>query len=81
MKKPTIAVLIPCYNESQTIAKVINDYREVLPEANIYVYDNNSKDNTAEIAHQGGQLLRMNGGRVKVMLFVVCLGILKPMRI
>lgn len=54
MKKPTIAVLIPCYNESQTIAKVINDYREVLPEANIYVYDNNSKDNTAEIAHQGG---------------------------
>ena len=42
MKK--IAVLIPCYNESQTIAKVVTDYRAALPEADIYVYDNNSKD-------------------------------------
>lgn len=39
-----IAVLIPCYNESQTIAKVINDYKTALPEADIYVYDNNSTD-------------------------------------
>ena len=47
MKK--IAVLIPCYNESQTIAKVVADYRAALPEADIYVYDNNSKDGTDEI--------------------------------
>ena len=39
-----IAVLIPCYNESQTIERVIKDYREALPEAVIYVYDNNSSD-------------------------------------
>ena len=44
-----IAVLIPCYNESQTIAKVVNDYKAVLPEADIYVYDNNSTYNTAKI--------------------------------
>ena len=41
-----IAVLIPCYNEGQTIAKVVKDYREALPEATIYVYDNNSSDHT-----------------------------------
>ena len=49
-----IAVLIPCYNESQTIKKVINDYKKVLPEATIYVYDNNSNDNTDEIAKAEG---------------------------
>ena len=43
----SIAVLIPCYNESQTIAKVVRDYRCALPEATIYVYDNNSTDGTA----------------------------------
>ena len=45
-----IAVLIPCYNESQTIAKVVADWKAALPEATIYVYDNNSKDGTAEMA-------------------------------
>ncbi len=45
-----IAVLIPCYNESQTIAKVIEDYKAALPEADIYVYDNNSSDGTDKIA-------------------------------
>jgi glycosyltransferase involved in cell wall biosynthesis len=45
-----IAVLIPCYNESKTIQKVIEEYREALPEADIYVYDNNSTDGTDEIA-------------------------------
>lgn len=39
-----IAVLIPCYNEAQTIGKVVDDYRRALPEAAIYVYDNNSTD-------------------------------------
>lgn len=56
--KSTIAVLIPCYNESQTIAKVIADYRAVLPEADIYVYDNNSKDGTDEIARRAGAIVR-----------------------
>ena len=45
-----LAVLIPCYNEAQTIEKVITDFRKALPEAVIYVYDNNSKDDTAAIA-------------------------------
>ena len=53
-----IAVLIPCYNESQTIKKVIDDYREVLPESTIYVYDNNSSDGTAEIASAAGAIVR-----------------------
>lgn len=53
-----IAVLIPCYNESVTIAKVVADYRAVLPEADIYVYDNNSTDGTDEIARQAGAIVR-----------------------
>lgn len=54
----TIAVLIPCYNESQTIAKVVKDYREALPEAVIYVYDNNSTDHTDEAAREAGSIVR-----------------------
>ena len=53
-----IAILIPCYNESQTIEKVIKDYHRVLPEAVIYVYDNNSTDGTAEIAKSAGAVVR-----------------------
>ena len=53
----TIAVLIPCYNESQTIAKVVKDYREALPEAVIYVYDNNSTDHTDEAAREAGAIV------------------------
>ena len=53
-----IAVLIPCYNESQTIEKVVTDWRKELPEAVIYVYDNNSTDNTAEIAKKAGAVVR-----------------------
>lgn len=53
-----IAVLIPCYNESQTIEKVIKDWQKELPEATIYVYDNNSSDNTAEIARNAGAVVR-----------------------
>ena len=53
-----MAVLIPCYNESKTIEKVVNDYRKALPEAVIYVYDNNSTDNTAEIAEKAGVVVR-----------------------
>ncbi|HCT98197.1 MULTISPECIES: glycosyltransferase family 2 protein [Lactobacillales] len=53
-----IAVLIPCYNESQTIEKVIADFKTALPEATIYVYDNNSSDNTAELAARAGAVVR-----------------------
>ena len=53
-----IAVLIPCYNEALTIEKVVNDYKKALPEAVIYVYDNNSSDNTAEIAERAGAVVR-----------------------
>lgn len=53
-----IAVLLPCYNESQTIAKVVTDFKRVLPEAVIYVYDNNSTDGTDEIAREAGAVVR-----------------------
>lgn len=53
-----IAVLIPCYNEAQTIEKVVTDFKKVLPEAVIYVYDNNSKDDTAAIAARCGAVVR-----------------------
>lgn len=56
MKK--IAVLIPCYNESQTVAKVVHDYKTAIPDADIYVYDNNSTDGTDEIARQAGAIVR-----------------------
>ena len=53
-----IAVLIPCYNEELTVEKVIKDFRRELPDADIYVYDNNSKDKTADIAVKNGAILR-----------------------
>ena len=53
-----IAVLIPCYNEGQTIGKVVDDYKQALPQADIYVYDNNSKDDTAKIAKKHGAIVR-----------------------
>lgn len=53
-----IAVLIPCYNESQTIEKVVTDFKRVLPEAVVYVYDNNSTDGTDEIARKAGAVVR-----------------------
>ena len=53
-----IAVIIPCYNEAKTIQKVIEDYRKALPEATIYVYDNNSSDHTDEIAKEAGAIVR-----------------------
>lgn len=53
-----IAVLIPCYNEELTIKKVVLDAKQYLPEAVIYVYDNNSKDRTAEIAREAGAVVR-----------------------
>lgn len=57
-KLDEIAVLIPCYNESQTIEKVVTDFRKALPEAMVYVYDNNSTDGTDEIARKAGAVVR-----------------------
>ena len=56
--KEKIAILIPCYNEALTIKKVINDFQKELPEAKIYVYDNNSTDNTYEIALKEGAIVK-----------------------
>ena len=53
-----IAVLIPCYNESSTVAKVVSDFRAALPEAVIYVYDNNSSDGTDKVAEKAGAIVR-----------------------
>ena len=53
-----VAVLIPCYNEEKTIKKVVEDWKKELPTAVIYVYDNNSKDNTAKIAKEAGAVVR-----------------------
>lgn len=53
-----VAVLIPCYNESKTIKKVVEDWKKELPEAVIYVYDNNSSDDTAKIAEEAGAIVR-----------------------
>lgn len=53
-----IAMLIPCYNEEQTIGKVIDDVKKYLPDATIYVYNNNSTDHTAEVAEKAGAIVR-----------------------
>lgn len=57
-KKEKIAVLIPCYNEEITIEKVVKDFKRELPAADIYVYDNNSKDRTIEIAKKAGAIVK-----------------------
>lgn len=56
--KSKIAVLIPCYNESKTIEKVVKDYKHVLKDADIYVYDNNSTDGTDELAKKAGAIVK-----------------------
>lgn len=53
-----IAVLVPCYNESKTIAKVVRDFLRVLPGCKVYVYDNNSSDGSAELAEEAGAIVR-----------------------
>ena len=62
---PVIAVLIPCYNEQATIAKVVSDFRRVLPEATVFVYDNCSTDSTAAEARRAGAVVRTELGRGK----------------
>ena len=71
--KPTVAVVIPCYQEAPTIGKVIADFRRELPDARICVYDNNCSDNTAEIARQAGAVVirekRQGKGHVVAAMF------------
>ncbi len=55
---PRVAVIIPCYNEAVTIAKVVKDFKAALPSAQIYVFDNNSQDGTAQIAGDAGAIVR-----------------------
>ncbi|HEU5275661.1 MAG TPA: glycosyltransferase family 2 protein [Xanthobacteraceae bacterium] len=57
-ERPRIAVLVPCYNEEAAIAQVVADFRTVLPDAAIYVYDNNSTDRTVEVARAAGAMVR-----------------------
>jgi glycosyltransferase involved in cell wall biosynthesis len=68
-----VAVLVPCYNEESAIAKVVNDFRAALPQATVYVYDNNSKDNTVAIAEAAGAVvrreIRQGKGRVVRRMF------------
>lgn len=56
--KRKVVVLIPCYNESKTIEKVVKDFKAALPEAEVYVFDNNSSDNSAELAERAGATVR-----------------------
>lgn len=57
-----IAVLVPCYNESKTVEKVISDFARCLPEASVYIYDNNSSDGTARIAESALNKFAMSRG-------------------
>src|SRR5262245_6554633 len=65
MMIPRIAVLVPCYNEEAAIATVVRDFRRALPEAVIYVYDNNSKDQTTARAREAGAVVRNEGRQGK----------------
>ena len=67
-----IAVLIPCYNESKTIEKVVKDFKAALPEAVIYVYDNNSQMERMRLPEKQVRLSVMNISRAKATLFEEC---------
>ena len=69
-----IAILIPCYNEAKTVQKVVQDWKNALPEATIYVYDNNSTDGTDELARSAGAIVRYEPMQGKEMLFAECSG-------
>ncbi len=67
-----IAVLIPCYNESKTIEKVVKDFRKALPQAVIYVYDNNSKTGRMRSRAGRAQSCAMSTSREREMLYGAC---------
>ncbi len=58
LPEPRIAVLVPCYNESVSIGAVVRDFREALPQARIFIYDNNSTDDTVAVARAAGAVVR-----------------------
>ena len=62
---PHIAVIVPCYNEAIAIGKVVADLRSALPDATVYVYDNNSSDDTAQVARDAGAVVRFESRRGK----------------
>ena len=64
-KQRAIAVLLPCYNEEQTIAEVVRNFRTALPGARVYVYDNNSTDRTTALAAAAGAVVRREGRQGK----------------
>jgi len=62
---PKVAIIVPCYNEALTIADIVRDFNAVLPDATVYVFDNNSKDGTADIARKAGAVVRHVGAQGK----------------
>ena len=75
-----IAVLIPCYNEGKTIEKVVRDFQAALPDATIYVYDNNSTDGTDRIAKAAGAVVRYEHRQGKATSSARCSATLTPKR-
>jgi len=65
MNKPKIAIVIPCFNEERSIDAVVNSFKKILPEANIFVYDNGSNDNTTSVALNAGAIVRNEPNRGK----------------
>lgn len=65
MSNKKIAVIVPCYNEAQAVSKVVSDFRKSLPGADIYVFDNNSTDETAAVANEAGAIVRHVGYKGK----------------
>ena len=57
-KRDKVAVLIPCYNEESTIQNVVSEYKSILPDSTVYVYDNNSDDDTYNVAQNAGAIVR-----------------------
>ena len=67
-----IAVLVPCHNEALAVGTVVNDFRSVLPDRDLYVYDNNSTDDTVEMARQAGAVVRHETAQAKATSCAGC---------
>jgi len=72
VSEPAIAVLVPCFNEAAAIAKVVADFRAALPAATVYVYDNNSTDDTSAIAAAAGAEVRRETGAARATWCAGC---------
>ncbi len=77
-KNVEIAVLIPCFNEEKTIAKVVSDFKKELPASKIYVFDNNSTDDTSNVAKQAGTIVYKESKQGKGNVIPVCFEKLMP---